>query len=209
MKKILFLLLFPLVTYSQITIPNPFSVSLVSPPISLSANIDLTFSGEPTSSGWNNIFIPPITTPMALLTPTGGSTGWTLTSTSSQANIVSFVDVGPQTGDSDFPSAVINNAHYINIGSNTGQTYTIHLAGLDPTKTYTGLTAVVDNGGTDGPVKVTIGGVSHTITEINNVLVKTTFTGCVSDGSGNMDVVIGYDTGSNFPILNAFKITQN
>jgi hypothetical protein len=171
--------------------------------IGQTVNINLTDGSHPSGLAvWNDI------TNLIVLTTSihnsaGVTTGWTLTPfIHGSANY--YDATGPAWGNADFPDAVINSQYYAQPGGND---FGFVLSGLNPAKTYTVKTISADNAGGDGIIIVTVQSTSHnTGIEPTNIAIELTFTGIVTDGSGNLTLTV---SGSGYPLLNAVIIIEN
>lgn len=164
-----------------------------------SGKVNLTESADPANgqSGWSDLLLSLAATPISINT-----TGWSVSGTNISA--AAFQNSGGSYGDSIFNDLIAAKFWY-----SGGATIAVTVTGLNPAKTYNIVTCTADTEGPgDGLTTVTVGSASpqSTPAEPNGTLYKLTFSGISPDGSGNL--IISW-TGTGFPLLNGFTITEN
>ncbi len=163
-------------------------------------------------AAYNDMEPSALTTSMALHTPAGVASGWSVVgSTGAGALFSRNTGTFFTTGSTNFDAAALNTLWYID-GGFSGSTFTLTISGLDSAKTYTVFTVSGDdhNSGDDGDTPINVGGVTQTAINPTKRFVELKFTDVTSDSSGNLQIVVGYPGGAvDYPLMNAVKIIEN
>lgn len=189
--------------------------SYVAPSVTYTATVKsafVSFKGADTTNvaaGWNVHQFSASATPLALLTPTGTSTGWSEVATGT-AGLGENNNGTPMTGNTSVlaPDAVLWSFWY----AASGIIITQSLSGLDPAKFYD-INFIADRAGAAGRITVfTINGVSQQVDVGDNTTRLITYSKVQPDSTGTIAFSWTALAGSTYSYLNAlqvFEFTRN